>query len=60
MATLEEEDDVVVLSEHWLWPFETHKFVTVLPDMTGLAISDKRLTPEFHLSTGLASFGRRV
>ena len=54
---LAEEHDVIVLSEHWLWPFETHKFVTVLPDMTGLAISDKRLTLECHLSNGCGGIG---
>ena len=60
IETLAEEHDVIVLSEHWLWPYETHKFLNVHPDMLGLAITDKRLTPECHLSNGCGGIGGRA
>ena len=54
---LAEEHDVIVLSEHWLWPFETHKFLNVHPNMMGLVTTDKRLTPESHLTYGCGGIG---
>ena len=47
-----EDYDVIVLSKHWLWPFEMHKFLNIHPHMSGLAIADRRLIPECHLSKG--------
>ena len=54
---LVESHDVVILSEHWLWPFETHKFLDLHPCMTVLAIPDGRLTPECNLSKGCGGIG---
>ena len=54
---LAEGHDVIVLSEHWLWPFETHKFLNIHPLMSGHAIADRRLTPDCHLSKGCGGIG---
>ena len=54
---LAEDHDVIVLSEHWLWPFEINKFLNLHPHMSGLAIADRRLTPECHLSKGCGGIG---
>lgn len=42
--------DVVVLSEHWLWPYELHKLNDLNPDYQGLGKADSRLseTSEFE------------
>ena len=57
IETLAEEHDVIVLNEHWLWPYETHKFLNAHPNMLGLAITDKRLTPQCQLSKGCGGIG---
>ena len=57
LEVLVESHDVVILSEHRLWPFETHKFLDLHPCMTVLAIPDGRLTPECNLSKGCAGIG---
>ena len=49
---LAETSDVLILCEHWLWPFEVHKFKNIHPNINGLAVADKRLTPECNLSRG--------
>lgn len=36
--------DVVVLSEHWLWPFELYQLQDVHPDYTGWGQADSRLS----------------
>jgi hypothetical protein len=49
--------NVIVVSEHWLWPFELHKLNDIHPHMTGLAIADKRLNPESNLVRGCGGIG---
>ena len=49
--------NVIVVSEHWLWPFELHKLNDIHPNMTGLAIADKRLNPESNLVRGCGGIG---
>ena len=36
--------DVIVLSEHWLWPFDIHRLEEVHPDYHGLGKADPRLS----------------
>ena len=36
--------DIVVLSEHWLWPYELHKLNEIHPGYQGLGRADARLT----------------
>ena len=49
---LAQEHDVIVLSEHWLWPYELHKLDDIHPDFVGLGISDHRLNAECNFSRG--------
>ena len=36
--------DVIVLSEHWLWPFDLHRLEGIHPDFMGWGQADSRLT----------------
>ena len=36
--------DIIVISEHWLWPFELHRLNEIHPDFTGHGHADVRLT----------------
>jgi hypothetical protein len=49
---LAQEHDVLVLSEHWLWPYELHKLDDIHPDFVGLGISHHRLNAECNFSRG--------
>ena len=42
VVSLADNHDVIVLNEHWLWPFEIHKFLNLHPDMSGFAIADQK------------------
>ena len=41
---IREGSDVIVLSEHWLWPYELHKLEELNPNYRGLGKADSRLT----------------
>ena len=49
---LAEEHDVIVLSEHWLWPYELHKLDEIHPDFVGFGISDRKLNAECSFTRG--------
>ena len=49
--------DILILSEHWLWPYELHKFNEVHPDFTGLGIADNRLNEDSNLTRGCGGVG---
>ena len=49
--------DIVIISEHWLWPFELHKMQNIHPNMTATASADKRLNPECNLTRGCGGIG---
>ena len=36
--------DNIVISEHWLWPFELHRLNEIHPDYCGHGLADSRLT----------------
>ena len=36
--------DIIVISEHWLWPFELHRLNEIHPDYCGHGLADSRLT----------------
>ena len=38
--------DIIVLSEHWLWPHELYKLNEIHPDYVAHAVADKRLSEE--------------
>ena len=50
----EQGADVVVLCEHWLWPYELHLLDQLHPDFHAFGVSDKRLneTSEFNRGCG--------
>ena len=50
---MESGSDIMVLSEHWLWPYELHKLNEIHPDYEGLGRADARLTD----SSGIAHRG---
>ena len=52
------DTDILVLSEHWLWPFEFHKFNDIHPSMKGIAVADKRLTTSPENVEELVLLGR--
>ena len=54
---LAESSDILIISEHWLWPFEVHNFQNIRPDMNSLVVTDKRLTPECTLTRGCGGVG---
>ena len=54
---LADDADIIVLSEHWLWPFDLHKFDRIHPDMKGTAGADSRLSPDSELSRGCGGIG---
>lgn len=43
-ALMEEGSKVVVLSEHWLWPYELHMLKEIDEEYEGLGEADSRLT----------------
>ena len=44
--------DIILVSEHWLWPYELHTLDTILPGYKGFGCSDKRLTESSSLNRG--------
>lgn len=36
--------DIIVISEHWLWPFELHRLNEIHPEFIGYGQADARLT----------------
>ena len=49
---IDEGSKIIVLSEHWLWPYELHRLNEIHPDYSAAAISDKRLTSTAELTRG--------
>ena len=47
---LAEEHDVIILSGHWLWPYELHKLDEIHPDFASFGTSDQRLNAECTLT----------
>ena len=54
---LADNHDIIIISEHWLWPFELHKMKSIHPHMTGAATADSRLSPECNLVRGCGGIG---
>lgn len=44
--------DIIILEEHWLWPYELSSLKSVHPDFSFIAVADKRLNPSADLSRG--------
>ena len=54
---LADNHDIIIISEHWLWPFELHKMKSIHPHMIGAATADCRLSPECNLIRGCGGIG---
>ena len=44
--------DIIILEEHWLWPYELSSLKSVHPDFSFVAVSDKRLNSSSDHSRG--------
>ena len=49
---IESEVDIIILQEHWLWPFELSTLGSIHPQYDFTAISDKRLHASSDLTRG--------
>ena len=49
---IDEGSMIIVVMEHWLWPYELHRLNEILPDYTTSAISDKCLSSTSKLVRG--------
>ena len=54
---LAEKSDIIILTEHWLWPYELSKLDSVITGYTGLGVSDGRLNEECSLRRGCGGVG---
>ena len=43
-SLISEGSDIIIISEHWLWPFELHRLNEIHPDFHGHGQADSRLT----------------
>ena len=48
----EEGTHIIVLCEHWLWPYQLHKLETMHPNYLAAGVADKRLTESSELLRG--------
>ena len=49
--------DVIILSEHWLWPFQLNQLQDIHPSYAGFGFADKRLNEKSHLTKGCGGVG---
>ena len=56
-SLLEDNTDVIALSEHWLWPFELADLNNLHPDYTSIGCADKRLDEHSSLNRGCGGVG---
>ena len=47
-SLLESGSDIVILSEHWLWPFDLYKLDELHPSFSGFGCADSRLLETTH------------
>ena len=52
-----EGSDVIVLNEHWLWPFQLNSLCDIHPDYQGYGVSDHRLNESSTLTRGCGGVG---
>ncbi len=51
------KNDVIVVTEHWLWPYKLDRLSQVHPDFDAECCYDSRLTAESTLTSGCGSVG---
>ena len=49
---LSNSSQVILLQEHWLWPFELQKLSSVLPEFSATGKADSRLTEHYNVTRG--------
>ena len=47
-----DQADIVVLTEHWLWPYSLHELDSLHPDFSSAAVTDDRLNFNSNLTRG--------
>ena len=57
LQILAKQSNNIILTEHWLWPFELSKLDTIVPIYKGTGISDTRLHEQFVLTRGCGGVG---
>ena len=57
LQTLAEASDMIVIAEHWLWPFELSKLDCIVPGFVGIGCSDARLDEESTHTRGCGGVG---
>ena len=48
----EEGADIIVVCEHWLWPYQLHQLQLLHPEFKAFGVADKRLTETSDLNRG--------
>ena len=51
------ETDILVITEHWLWPYELHKLADISSNFDAHGISDYRFTLNSDLTRGCGGVG---
>ena len=54
---IDDGSDVILLSEHWLWPFDLHRLSDIHPDFMGWGLADSRLTSTSESTRGCGGVG---
>ena len=54
---LSDSADIILIQEHWLWPYELHKFSSILSNFSGMGKADDRLTDTSELQRGCGGVG---
>ena len=57
LNVLSRSADIILIQEHWLWPYELHKLSSYLPEYTSSGRADHRLTESSGLSRGCGGVG---
>lgn len=56
-SMIEDGSRIIVISEHWLWPFEMHRLKEVHPDFDGVGITGRRLHENSDAGRGVVVLG---
>ena len=51
------DSDIIVVTKHWLWPFESHRLSQVHPSFTAETVTDRRLDENSLLTRGCGGVG---
>ena len=57
LQILAKQSNIIILTGHWLWPFELSKLDTIVPGYKGTGISDTRLHDQSALTRGCGGVG---